>query len=170
MEQYQDPLNRLKLYDGYKPANDDNKASDDNEANGDDVNNTNLGKSPTHESGGPVTLQRHPWLDSLDFNDDGKYEKARKVVRSSGRPKASDYAQEVQDVFNTGITYYKTDLLHFNPYPDGVDQLAWAKASWSTANTDCDIKIAYNTQLIKKVNLWLMEYKLQVTDFNILHR
>ena len=177
VEQYQDPLDRLEFPESpssddgdYEPADDDDKASDDNEADGDDVNNNNFGESPTRESVGPVTLRKRPRSDSLDSNNDGKYEKARKVVRSSGRPKASDYAQEVQDVLNTGITYYKVDLLRFNPYPDRVDELAWAKAGWSTANMDCDVKIAHNTELIKMVSPLLMEYELQVTDFDILHR
>jgi hypothetical protein len=179
VEQYQDPLDRLEFPespssdddDDYEPADDDDKADDDNEADEDDVHNNDLGESPTREFVRPVTHHKRPRSDSLDSNNDGKYEKARKVVRSSGRPKASDYAQEVQDVLNTGITYYKVDLLRFDPYPDRVDELAWAKASWSTANTDCDVKIAHNTELIKMVNfLLLMEYKLQVTDFDILHR
>jgi hypothetical protein len=89
-------------------------------------------------------------------------------VRSSGRPKASDYAQEVQDVLNTGITYFKVDLLRFDPYPERVDELKWAKASWSMANTDCDLRIAHNTELIKMVSP--SNTNLQVADSDNLHR
>ena len=179
-EQYQDPLDRLEFPespspddDDYEPGDDDNEGSDDDDGddegiNGDEgVHGHNLDESPACVRS--VNGHKRPRSDSLDSNN-GKYEKARKIVRSSGRPKASDYAQEVQDVLNTGITYFKVDLLRFTPYPDRVDELAWAKAGWSTANMDCDIKIAHNTELIKMVSSLLMEYKLQVTDFDFLHR
>ena len=97
-----------------------------------------------------------------------KYEKARKIVRSSGRPKASDYVQEVQDVLNTSITYFKVDLFHFDPYPEWVDELKWAKANWSMANTYCNLRIAHNTELIKMVSP--LNTNLQVADSDNLHR
>ena len=69
-----------------------------------------------------------------------------------GRPKASDYVEEVQDVLNDAITYYKVDLLHFDPYPGCRDELSWAKASWCMDNTDHGTKIVHNTELIKMVS------------------
>ena len=122
----------------------------------------NLDESPTCVRS--VNGHKRPQLDSLDSNN----EKARKIVRSSGRPKASNYTQEVQDVLNTDITYFKVYLLRFDPYPKQVDELKWAKASWSMTNTDCDLIIAHNTELIKMVSP--LNTNLQVADSDNLHR
>ncbi|KIM76446.1 hypothetical protein PILCRDRAFT_76428 [Piloderma croceum F 1598] len=87
----------------------------------------------------------------MDADNNGKYERARKVVKSKGRPKASDYADDVQDILDSAITHYKVDLLRFDPYPDRTHELAWAKTSWGTPNKVCNLKIAHNGKLIKMI-------------------
>jgi hypothetical protein len=104
----------------------------------------------------------------MDAANNGEYERARKVVKSKGRPKASDYADDMQDLLNSAITHYKVDLFCFDPYPDRAHELAWAKTSWSTANRVCDLKIAHNSELIKMVSsltMWfrLYSYSTQIT-------
>jgi hypothetical protein len=157
--------------DDYKPGNDDNEGDNEDDGDNEGINGNegvcghNLNESPTCVRS--VNSHKHPRSDSLDSNN-GKYEKARKIVRSSGRPKASNYMQEVQDVLNTGITYFEVDLLHFDLYPERVDELKWAKASWSMANTDCNLIIAHNTELIKMVSP--LNTNIQVADSDNLHR
>jgi hypothetical protein len=115
VEQYQDPLDRLEFPespslddDDYEPGDDDNEGDDDDDGDdegidGDEgVHGHNLDESPTCVRS--LTSHKRPQSDSLDSNN-GKYEKARKIVRSSGRPKASDYAQEVQDVLRVRLCF-----------------------------------------------------------------
>ena len=102
----------------------------------------------------------------MDNND--KYERAEKIAKSKGRPKASDYADDVQEVLDSAIAHYKVDLLCLNPYPDRTHELAWSKTSWSAANEVCNLKIAHNGELIKMVSLFaklfrLCSYSTQIT-------
>ncbi|KAI0266652.1 hypothetical protein BGY98DRAFT_912890 [Russula aff. rugulosa BPL654] len=77
--------------------------------------------------------------------------RARKLVKSKGRPKASDYADDVRDVLDNAIMHFKVDLLRVNPYPDRTHELEWAKVGWAAANMMCDLKIAHNSELIKMI-------------------
>src|ERR1700736_3962945 len=96
----------------------------------------------------------------MGANDRGEYKRARKIIKSKGRPKASDYADDVQDVLDSAITHYKVDLLRFDPYPDRSQELAWAKTSWGTANRVCDVKIAHNGKLIKMASSSMAQFGL----------
>jgi hypothetical protein len=147
--QFQDPLDfdfRESPFEDdndYEPSDNDN-IEDDEDAHGHEIEYTKCdsAKSTNH-------LKRAR-SDSVDA-DTNKFEKARKVVKSSGRPTASDYTQEVQDVLNSAITFFKVDLLRIHPYPDRASELSWAKVGWGEANTLCDLKIKHNTELIKMV-------------------
>jgi hypothetical protein len=86
-----------------------------------------------------------------DITDDG-YAKARKVARSKGRPKASDYTTDVQEVIDSAIAHYKVDLLRWDPYPDRTNETTWAREGWVSANEICGLKFAHNTELIKMVS------------------
>ena len=94
------------------------------------------------------------------MDDNDKYERAKKIAKSKGRPKASDYADDVQEVLDSTIAHYKVNLLRFDPYPDYTHELAWSKTSWTVANEVCDLKIAHNGELIKMVCLFAKLFKL----------
>ena len=154
IQPYEDALDQLDFPES--PPPDDDDYGPDNTNNKDNEDNI-----PDHEvSPTPPNCQKHPCANSIDADNTDAYERARKVVKSAERPRASDYAEEVQDVLDTTITYYKVDLLHFDPYPNHADELAWAKASWSAANTECGIKIAHNAELIKMVSCFATQCKL----------
>ena len=151
---YEGGSDPLEFPESPSPDDDDYELDgDDNEGDGDDIPDREA--SPALSNG-----RKRPCMNSVDANNTDGYERARKVVKSTGRPKASDYAEEVQDVLNTAITYYKVDLLHFDPYPNCADELAWGKTGWSSANTECGIKIAHNTELVKMVSCVAMRCRL----------
>ena len=85
--------------------------------------------------------QKCPRSKSMDA---GQYEMAKKIARSKGRPKASDYAEDMQEVLDSAISHYKVDLLRWNPYLDRTQELSWSKASWDSANKLCGVKITPN--------------------------
>jgi hypothetical protein len=154
IQPYEDALDQLDFPES--PSPDDDNYEPDNDNNEDDEDDV-----PDHEvSPTPPSGRKRPRANSIDADNTDRYERARKVVKSVGRPRASDYAEEVQDVLNTAITYYKVDLLHFDPYPNRADELAWAKTSWSAANTECGIKIAHNAELVKMVSCFATQCKL----------
>lgn len=97
--------------------------------------------------------------DSMDTNDN-QYKRAMKVARSNGRPKASDYTKDVQEVLESAIAHYKADLLRWDPYPDRAHELEWSKASWDSANKLCNVRIAPNAELMKMVGLVLTIIKV----------
>src|SRR3984893_16620390 len=131
--------------DDYEPGADDYEpGEDDYEPNEDELNVDHATPSPNG--------RKHAHANSMDDND--KYERAKKITKSKGRPKASDYADDVQEVLDSAIAHYKVDLLRFDPYPDRTHELAWSKTSWSVANEVCNLKIAHNGELIKMVSLF----------------
>jgi hypothetical protein len=97
---------------------------------------------------------------SEDDADDG-YERARKIARSKGRPKASDYARDVQEVIDTAIAHYKVDLLRWDPYPDHTHSLDWATDGWGAANELCGLNFAHTPELIKMVSPFVMSFRLR---------
>ena len=131
--------------DEYEPENE--PENDDYEPDRDDNNNDNFDREESLAP--PPVSQKRPRSNSVEV---GEYEKARKVSKSTGRPKAGDYTQEVQDVRNTAITHYKVDLLRIDPFPERGLELKWSKANWFAANEECDLKIAHNAELIKMVS------------------
>ncbi|KIM82082.1 hypothetical protein PILCRDRAFT_8323 [Piloderma croceum F 1598] len=160
-EPYEDPLDRLEFPESpspddedYKPDRDDyvddyeddyEQDRDENKVSDDGVDGHDASSVP------PPNGRKRVRSGSMGADDDGEYKKARKIVKSKGRPKASDYADDVQDVLDSAITHYKVDLLRFDPYPDRTHELAWAKTSWGTANRVCDLKIAHNGELVKMI-------------------
>lgn len=170
-EPYEDQLEfpeSLSAGDGdYDPCSsdygDDYKSDKDNdEDNEDSIYDHNASATP------PPNGWEHAHSNSMNADNSDEYKRARKVVKSKGRLKASDYVDDIQDVLNTIITYYKVNLLHFGPYPDCTHELAWAKMSWDTANRVCDLKIAHNSELIKMVSslttlFCLHSYSTQIT-------
>lgn len=97
--------------------------------------------------------------------DTGQYEMAKKVARSKGRPKASDYVEDVQEALDSAISHYKVDLLHWNPYPDCAQELSWSKVSWDSVNKLCGLKITPNGKLMKMVSPSLMSLTLYPFHF-----
>jgi len=159
-EPYEDPLDQLEFPespspgdDDYEPDGDDYQDDYDCEPDEDDDKVSEDGVYDHNASATPrPNGQKRARSNSMDADNNGEYERARKVVKSKGRPKASDYADDVQDILDSAITHYKVDLLRFDPYPGRTDELAWAKTSWGTANKVCDLKIAHNGELIKMVS------------------
>jgi hypothetical protein len=177
-EPYEDPLDRLEFPESPSPDNEDYEPDrddymddyeDDYEQDGDENKVSDDGVDG-HDASSvpPPNGRKRVRSGSMGADDDGEYKKARKIVKSKGRPKASDYADDVQDVLDSAITHYKADLLRFDPYPDRTHELAWAKTSWGTANRVCDLKIAHNGELVKMVSslttqFGLYSYSTQIT-------
>ena len=146
--------------DDYEPDGDNNgddyeQDKDDDKVNEDGVYDRDASATP------PPNGRKRARSNSMNADNNGEYERARKVVKSKGRPKASDYADDVQDVLDSAITHYKVDLLRFDPYPDRTHEVAWAKTSWGTANRVCDLKIAHNGELIKMVSSLTTQFRLR---------
>ena len=172
-EPFEDPLDRLQFLespspgdDDYEPGADDYEPGEDDYEPGEDDYEPNEDKLDVDH----VTLssngQKRACANSMDDND--KYERAKKIAKSKGRPKASDYADDVQEVLDSVIAHYKVDLLRFDSYLDRTHELAWSKTSLSVANKVCDLKIAHNGKLIKMVSLFaklfrLCSYSTQIT-------
>lgn len=175
-EPYEDPLDQLEFPespspgdDNYEPDGDDYQDDYDCEPDEDDDKVSEDGVYDHNTSATPrPNGQKRARSNSMGADNNGEYERARKVVKSKGRPKASDYADDVQDILDSATTHYKVDLLRFDPYPDRTHELAWAKTSWGTANKVCDLKIAHNGELVKMVSsltTWfiLCSYSIQIT-------
>ena len=138
LKPYEDPFNQLEFPtspspgDDYKP-NEDELDDDDGEVSKDSYD-CDADVTP------PANSQKQAHSDSTDADNDNKYERARKITKSKVRPKASDYADDVQEVIDSAIAHYKVDLLCLDPYPDCTHKLAWSKTSWHTANKVCNLK------------------------------
>jgi hypothetical protein len=176
-EPYEDPLDELEFPESPSPGDDDYEPDGDNyqddydcEPDEDDgqVSEDGAYGHNTSSTPPPFNGRKRVRSGSIGADDDAEYKRARKIVKSKGRPKASDYADDVQDVLDSAITHYKVDLLRFDPYPDRTHELAWAKASWGSANSVCDLKIAHNGELVKmasSLTTWfrLCSYSTQIT-------
>jgi hypothetical protein len=103
--------------------------------------------------------RKRPRSNSMD-GDENRYRRAKKISQSKGRPKASDYSKDVQDVLESAIAHYKADLLRWDPYPDRSNELAWTKASWDSANKECNLKIALDSELMRMVSSLLLLLRL----------
>ena len=152
--------------DDYEPDGDD--YGDDYKPDEDDDKVDEHGVDRDACATPPPNGRKRARSNSMNADNNNEYERARKVVKSKGRPKASDYMDDVQDVLNSAITHYKVDLLHFDPYLDCTHKLAWAKTSWGMFNKVCDLKIAHNSELVKMVSslkAWfgLRSYSTQIT-------
>jgi len=115
-EGYADPWNQLDFPESPSPFADDNyKLHNDNEA--DDRNNE---ADNVDDNGSPGLLsgKKRPCSDSLDADSRAEYETSKKVVASKGKPKAGDYAEDVQDLLASTITLFKVNLLKHDPYAD----------------------------------------------------
>jgi hypothetical protein len=159
----EDPLDRLRFSENLSESPDDNNyepnidnGGDDNESDEEDndVSDDGISDHDTHAT--PSSCGKKRARSNSDTDNDSTFKRARKLVKSKGRPKAGDYADDVQDVLDNAITHFKVDLLRFGPYPDRTHELAWAKFGWAAANKACSLKIAHNSELIKMVSLLLM--------------
>jgi hypothetical protein len=167
---YEDPLDRLDFPDSPSPYDNDYQLDDNYELEDDDYEPDRDDYEPDRdddepdrhyedniydreESLAPPIGQKRPHSNLVEARE---YVKARKIAKSTSRPKASDYAQEVQDVLNTAIAHYKADLLRLDPFPERGLELKWSKANWFTANAVCDLKIAHNSDLVKMVSTVIM--------------
>jgi len=158
LKPYKDPFDQLEFpkslspSDDYKP-NEDELDKDDGEVSMDSYDR-DADVTP------PANSQKCARSDSTDADNDNKYERARKIAKSKGRTKASDYADDVQEVIDSTIAHYKVDLLCLDPYPDHTHELAWSKTHWHVANKVCNLKIAHNGKLIKMVSLLVTLFRL----------
>jgi hypothetical protein len=162
---YEDPLDQLEFPESPLPGDDDYEPDEDNyEDNKLDDDDNEVGKDSYDRDADAIPSpngRKRARSNSVDSDaDNDKYERARKIAKSRGRPKAGDYADDVQEVLDSAITHYKVDLLRLDPYPDRTHELAWSKTSWGTANKVCGLKIAHNGELIKMVSLLVMLFRL----------
>jgi hypothetical protein len=154
---YQDPSDRPESPgspspgdNDYEPDMDNRLGREDNDVSGDDDDDDDDSRVAPPSNG---RKRAHSNSFDTDNDSDNMLTRARKLVKSKGRPKASDYADDVRDVLDNAIMHFKVDLLRVNPYPDHTHELEWAKVGWAAANMMCDLKIAHNSELIKMVSL-----------------
>lgn len=165
---FEEPLNpgqRERLAEEHiehLPLGDGNHKPDNNEPD-EDTNNNNDSVSDYDTHAATSTRQKRVRSNTsdTDYNSDSTDTptRARKLVKSRGKPKAGDYTDDVQDVLEKAITHFKVDLLRLNPYPDHTQELTWAKTSWAAANKLCDLNIMHNTELIKLVSLLVLRVR-----------
>ncbi|KAH9941044.1 hypothetical protein B0H21DRAFT_676297, partial [Amylocystis lapponica] len=60
----------------------------------------------------------------------------------AGRPKASDYKDEVKDVILQAIRDFEWHIYTLNPFPDAEQQVVWAREAWRVA---CQAQDGMNT-------------------------
>ena len=122
---FQDPLD-FDFRESPFEDDDDYKPSDNDNIEDDEHVHSHENEYTKHESAKSTNHLKRAHSDSVD-TDNNKFEKARKVVKSSGRPKASHYTQEVQDFLDSAITFFKVNFLRIHPYSDRASELSWAK-------------------------------------------
>jgi hypothetical protein len=77
--------------------------------------------------------------------------KAQKVHVSSGRPKAKDYDDVTQEVLAIAIAIYRCLISTEAPFPDHVQEVAFAKTAWEKASEICNIVMSTTPEIIKMV-------------------
>lgn len=117
-----------------------------NDADGADGEDDSSRDSEDEET--PPPLPPHPDQNQLEYNE---FRKAIKVSNGGRGLRAEDWEMPVQDVLRNSYLRYENRLMMVNPYPDPMQEIVWAKASWVEACGDCGLKIHYNTELIKLV-------------------
>ena len=136
---HEEPLNQrqreipAQVHAGHLPLDDGDREQDNNEPDEDkDINDTDDSVSDYNTRAATSTCRwkhvRSNYLDTDNNSDSNDAPmRARKLVKSRGKPKASDYADDVQDILDKAIIHFKVDLLRVNPYPDRTQELTWAK-------------------------------------------
>jgi len=120
---YKNPLDQLEFPKSPSPGDDDYEldgddylddydcelVEDDDKVSKDGVDDHNASATPCPNG------QKHARSNSMDPDNNGKYERARNVVKSKGRPKASDYADDVQDITKfTCSVLTPTQIVHMS--------------------------------------------------------
>lgn len=79
------------------------------------------------------------------------------------KPKAGDYKVAVQTVLAEVIPLYCGFLSTETPYPGPMEEIRWAKKSWKDSCKECDVQMAFNSEIIKLVSD--MSYRCTVLTF-----
>lgn len=82
---------------------------------------------------------------------DGTTRKAIKVQEGKGKPKAEDWEPAMRDVIPEANLSYQNRLVSETPYPDHMQEMAWAKQAWQDGCRECEVKIHHNGELLKIV-------------------
>jgi hypothetical protein len=83
----------------------------------------------------------------------GPLRKPVKVHATTGsKPKAGDYEVAVQNIIAEAICHYRGYLSTETPYPGPMEEMRWAKKSWKDGCDECDIQMAFNSEIIKLVS------------------
>ena len=103
----------------------------------------------------------------------GQLRKPVKVHATTGsKPKAGDYEVAVQNIIAEAICHYRGYLSTETPYPGPMEEMRWAKKSWKDGCDECDIQMAFNSEIIKLVSdpfnqcavlTFLEDHELQLT-------
>lgn len=76
-----------------------------------------------------------------------------KVHTTTGaKPKAGDYEVTVQTILAEAIPFYHGYLSTETPYPGPMEEMRWAKKSWKDSCEECDMQMAFNSEIIKLVS------------------
>ena len=76
-----------------------------------------------------------------------------KVHTTTGaKPKAGDYEVTVQTILAEVIPLYRGYLSTETPYPGPMEEMRWAKKSWKDSCEECDMQMAFNSEIIKLVS------------------
>ena len=104
----------------------------------DDSTSPSCGDKRRHSRAGPA----HQWREPV------------KVQATTGaKPRASDYEVAVRKVLHEAIPLYRGYLSTVTPFPGPMDEIRWAKKSWSNGCEECDILMASNDEIIKLVRV-----------------
>jgi hypothetical protein len=117
-----------------------NDASNNEQEEFDEDNNHGHSQSPQ-------VGQKRTW--SPMCTPDGMTCKAIKVQEGKGKLKAEDWELTVQDIIPEAILLYENKLVLETPYPDHMQEMVWAKATWQNGCHECGVKIHHNGKLLK---------------------
>ena len=115
--------------------------SDDNEDEGTNSNDDDR----------PITAGSKHSRSPNEYSPGQPLQRAIKLFKSQGKPKASDYDPSVRALLKLAIFLFCGKLSTENPFPDAMLAMTWVKSVWLDACKMCNTWIQFNSEIIKLV-------------------